>query len=344
MHVETHEMADAVDEVLGVARFLEYTLGHQVQVIVVIGPDLDVPDRRVRGLQHELVEFLFPRRELSTDRESAGYVGSVVLPGGTGVDQYETVFADGLVILAIMQDRGIWPGGEDGGKAEKLGAGHLVLVFHNRLQLELLHARLDRLHRGDDTPARDIDSFLNLCDLQVVLDTPHFGNQIGLVLYRAAGYTRLGSPQELELPGNTVTGADHRTEEHGLLAALQRAAEESRHCGRARNRVEARSFLQRITQRCATAIPVFHLGVARLQVQHFLVAVFARRKNERRTGFRNPREVVEIRFLDEVGLDDTFAGAGAEQDGNAAVQRLHQGIAASLEYVRVGFACLGRAI
>ncbi len=132
-----------MDEILTVARFVEYGFRNQVQVIVVIGTDTQILDGGVGSLQDELVKLFFARRELAAYRKRPRYVCRVMLPGRPGVYQHEPRVVDRLVVAAVVQHGRVRPVCQDRAEAEKLRAFHLVNVLEDRLQLELHHSRLD---------------------------------------------------------------------------------------------------------------------------------------------------------------------------------------------------------
>lgn len=70
-------------------------------------------ERRGLGGEHQLVDGLLLWRETPADREGAGDVAGIAVDLATGVDQHQVAVLERRVVLLVMQDAAIAPGGDD---------------------------------------------------------------------------------------------------------------------------------------------------------------------------------------------------------------------------------------
>jgi hypothetical protein len=323
VHVEAHEVAEAVDEVLQVAGAFQGPLGGALQV----GhrhTRLDGGQDVLLGLVDRAVGLGLLGRELAADREGAGDVGGVAAVLRSGVDHHQLALAQQPGVVVPVQDRAVRAAAHDGAVGEAGGPARRERILDLPLHVALAGA----CHGGPGgrlvALPGDRHGLLQQRQLLGAVGLAQAGQQRALVDQLQAQPLGQALAGLLVRP-RLVEGAWGRDQGHALRVEPGR---DGRPVGPAAlDAVDPVARLQRRADRVPRTGPAFALRVAWRQEQGGAVVLQAGRQQQPGVGLVDAGQPQEIAVL-TVGVPGGAAVRG--EQGDAAAQLLHHPLAPGL--------------
>ena len=127
----------------------------------------------VLGGEDDFVHILLGCVEAAIDREGPGDVGGVAFNFAAGIDQYQRVVVEQLVVFDVMQHAGVGAAGDDGRVGVRVGAALPEFVSQFGFQLVLGHAGAAGAHGAGVAGAGDVGRALLDAGFGGVLDQAH---------------------------------------------------------------------------------------------------------------------------------------------------------------------------
>ena len=144
------------------------------------------------GGKHDFVDVLLRRREAAIDRESAGDVGGVAFDLAAGVDQYQCVVVEQLVVADVVQHAGVRPASDDGRVGMAVSPALAEFVGQFGFQFVLGHAGTAGAHGAGMAGAGDVGGTLHDDQFGLVLDQTH-GIKLGAQVVNRSRRTLAGA-------------------------------------------------------------------------------------------------------------------------------------------------------
>src|SRR2546426_7788677 len=145
----------------GIVRFIPAPAGHH-----------GVDRGGLRG-EHQLVDVLLRAAEFPAYWESPRHIRGISVQLTTCVDEQKIPVGEPRVVVAVMQDAGVGPSGNDRPVRGILSSAAAKLVEKLRLDLVFAASRAGRAHRAFMGSRRDLRSAAHHGELAVVLDQAH---------------------------------------------------------------------------------------------------------------------------------------------------------------------------
>ena len=349
MHIHTQPVAGAV-HVEGLVGFAGDQLIHgtaqQAQLHQAGGDHLhsgfvggvpvftggDFLERRFLGGQHQLVDSLLLGRKGTADREGAGDVAGVAVDLAGGVDQHQIAVFQQRVVLAVMQDAGVFAGSDDRAVGRHLRAALAELVIQLGFQAVLIQSGAAGLHGAYVGTGGNVGSGLHHLHFRRRLVQAHVMQQVveGDKLIRwLRTLARLGADHVDPLHQMTV---EFLMDAEGVidpLAAFDQARQNLVDVAD-REGIIGAELADGAILTGTQAIPQLALGVALAAEQHVLAMLTTGDQGQHRFRLGEAGEVLEITVLAVDMFHITVADIHrrGRQNGNAVGLHLrHQRLA-----------------
>ncbi|MNM82310.1 hypothetical protein D3C81_943370 [compost metagenome] len=292
----------------------------------------DVVHRVQVRFQHQFVDRLLLGAEGAVGREGAGDVAGVAVDLAAGVDQDQVAILDLRVVLPVVQDAGVTPGGDDRAIGRHLRPALAEHVLQLGFQVVFVKARAAFLHGAHVSVGGNLGGVAH-----------HLNFRGALVQAQVVQQMVEGDELVRRLRALAGLGADHVDPVHqpavefrvgaegvvDALATFDQAGEDVVDVADGEGVIGA-EILDRTVLAGTQAVPQLALGIALAAEQHVFAMSAAGDQHHHRFRLGEAGEVLEVAVLAVDVLDIAVADVHRRrrQDGDAVgLHLLHQRLA-----------------